>query len=38
MTRTQDYKTENKKLQDSKMTCGTIKNINKRQNDEETYF
>lgn len=31
MTRTQDYKTENKKLQDSKMTCGTIENINKRQ-------
>jgi hypothetical protein len=31
MTRTQDYKIENKKLQDSKMTCATIENTNKRQ-------
>jgi hypothetical protein len=31
MTRTQDYKMENKKLQDGKMTCATTENINIRQ-------
>jgi hypothetical protein len=38
MTRTQDYKMENKKLQDCKMSCATTKNIKQKANDEETYF
>jgi hypothetical protein len=30
MTRTQDYKMENKKLQGGKMSCATIENIKQK--------